>query len=385
MATTASQEPRTIVTGAKNRPWELRAWSGITVTAWFRALVKHRFAVSPSRIPMALLLTNFSFFNSAMRLLQLLVYGRRIARTELVEDPIFVLGHWRSGTTLLHELLVCDPRHTYPDTYACFCPNHFLVTRSVMSRLLAPFAPKQRPMDNMVITWQHPQEEEWALCNMGLGSPYYTMLFPNHLPVDEEYLDLRELSPKARERWKRKFRWFLQCLTVQTPKRIVLKSPPHTARVKTLLEMFPRARFVHIVRSPYVIFPSTIHTWKRLFKYQGIQVPRFEGIEEQVFHAFNRMYDAFEEDRSQIDPSRFCEVRYEDLVEDPVKCMRGVYEGLGLDGFEQIEPAIQRYAAEKSDYKTNRYALAPRLRDEIREHWGHYAEKYGYEAPEADG
>ena len=63
--------------------------------------------------------------------------GTWIAHTEIHEHPIFVIGHWSSGTTLLHELLVCDPRHTYPDTYACLAPNHFLLTRRVMTVLLS--------------------------------------------------------------------------------------------------------------------------------------------------------------------------------------------------------------------------------------------------------
>ena len=42
---------------------------------------------------------------------------------------------------------------------------------------------------------------------------------------------------------------------VRSPKRIVLKSPAHTARVRVLLELFPKARFVHIIRDPVVHLP----------------------------------------------------------------------------------------------------------------------------------
>ena len=112
-------------------------------------------------------------------------------------------------------------------------------------------------MDNMEAGWDRPQEDEFALCNMGSPSPYLTIAFPNRPPQDQEYFDLEGLSPQARERWKRRLVWFLKCVTVRRRKRIVLKSPPHTFRVKTLLELFPNARFVHIIRDPHVIFPST--------------------------------------------------------------------------------------------------------------------------------
>ena len=259
-------------------------------------------------------------------LLQTLFWGRRIARTQLQGDPIFVIGHWRSGTTLLHELLVLDERHTYSNTFDCFCPNHFLLTAPVFRPLVRGLLPKQRPMDNMAAGWDCPQEDEFALCNMGLRSPYLTIAFPNHPPQNQEFFELAEVSPRQRARWQRGLMWFLKCLTVRTPRRIVLKSPPHTFRIKVLLEMFPKARFIHIVRNPLVIFPSTINLWKRLYRNDGLQVPTYEGLDEHVFETFTRMYEVFERDRGLIPAGQFCEVRYEDLVAQPIQQMQRVYE-----------------------------------------------------------
>ena len=133
--------------------------------------------------------------------------------------------------------------------------------------------------------------------------------------------------------------WFLKCLTVRTPRRIVLKSPPHTFRIKVLLEMFPKARFIHIVRNPLVIFPSTINLWKRLYRNDGLQVPTYEGLDEHVFATFSRMYEVFERDRGLIPAGQFCEVRYEDLVAQPIQQMQRVYDELNLGGFEKVCPA----------------------------------------------
>lgn len=381
--TTSPPPDKAVVGGDPDRPWHLRAWTGMLASGWFRVLWRNRFAVSPRRIPMMLLLSSFSCINSGLSVLQKLRYSRRIAATELTAPPIFVLGHWRSGTTLLHELLVCDPRHTYPSTYACFGPNHFLLTERLLTGLMGFFLPARRPMDNMAVGWEYPQEDEWALCNMGLRSPYLTILFPNQPPQDSAYMDLRDVPGEDRERWKQKLLWFLKCLTVREPKRIVLKTPIHTCRVRTLLELLPDARFVHIVRDPFVVYPSTIHTWQRMYRYHGLQVPRFAGLEEYVLDTFCRMYQAFDEDVSLIPPGHFCEVRYEDLVGDPVTEMRRVYDQIGLDGFEAVHAKLEEYAARSAAYRPNRYQLTPQERDTIATRWRSYIVKYGYAFPPA--
>ena len=360
-------------------PYHLRAWAGFNASGWFRVLVKNRFAVSLTRIPMALVITLLCGMNSALGWLQMAVFDRRIRETKLPADPIFVLGHWRSGTTLLHELLVCDERFTFPDTYACFAPNHFLLTGGFLPKLITFFMPPKRPMDNMPIRWEYPQEEEWALCNLGLPSPYLTILFPNEPPQDPEYFDLRNVPPAQLDHWKQVFTWFLQALTFRTPKRLVLKTPLHTARVRALLAMFPNARFVHVVRDPYAIFPSMMHTWRQLYRWEGVQAPRYDGLEDQVLDAFERMYRVFDEDIQLLPPGSFCEVRYEDLKRDMVGEVGRIYEQLGLGGFEQAVPAIEKYAANRESYATNRFELAPELRDRITERWQGYLQKYGYE------
>ena len=129
-------------------------------------------------------------------------------------------------------------------------------------------------MDNMAAGWDRPQEDEFALCNIGARSPYLTIAFPNRPPQDQDYLDFRGVPTAEVERWKRAFLWFLKCLTLRNPKRIVLKFPGHTARIRTLLEMFPKAKFLHIVRNPYVLFPSTVNLWKRLYRDEGLQMPQ---------------------------------------------------------------------------------------------------------------
>ncbi len=366
--------------GYKDRPWYPRFWDGMGMRPWWRLLRKNHFAVGPSRVAMAGIISGLSFVNAGFWGTQELLYGRKIRETKLEKDPIFIIGHWRSGTTMLHELMILDQQLTFPDTYACFAAPHFLLTGGFMPKMVGFLMPKQRPMDNMRMGFDRPQEDEFALCNLGANSPYLTLAFPNRPPQFSEYLDMEGLSKEEVDQWKSIFHWFVQCLTVQANgKQVVMKSPPHTARIKTLLEMYPDARFVHITRDPYVVFASTVNLWKRLRRDEGFQTPRYDGLDEYVLETFKQMYAAFDRDRELIPEGRFSEVRYEDLVGDQTGQMKRIYGEIGLDGFEAVLPELEAYVESHKNYKTNRYEIDPEVRRMVDEHWGFYVERYGYQ------
>ena len=359
-----------------------RFWHGMTLGNWLALLARNRFAISWRRLHIVAGATPTTAFNSVCALAQRAIFGRRIARTEIRQPPIFIIGHWRSGTTLLHELLVLDPRFTFPTTYECFAPNQSLVTSWFVEPYMKWLIPRQRPMDNMAAGWDRPQEDEFALANMGVGSPYTRLAFPNR-PQNEEFLDLQDVSPPALARWKAGFTRFLRTITVRSDRPIVLKSPPHTARVKLLLELFPEARFIHIVRDPYVVYASTVRLWKSLYDVQGLQLATLDGLEEKVFRDFERMYGAFFAQKELIPPGHLCEVRYEELVRDPLGQMEAIYDQLELGDFAAVRPAMANHLAGQKNYATNRFEIAPPLRAEIARRWAEFICHYGYDgAPE---
>ncbi len=359
--------------------WAARLWHGADLFAWMRLLVRNHFAVQPPYWHIAAVASAASVMNSTLRVLTAAVYGGAVARTPIRQAPLFIVGHWRTGTTLLHELLILDPRHTFPTTYQCLAPHHFLLTHRTFPRLFWFLMPSRRPMDNMAAGYDKPQEDEFALAVLGAPSPYLTIAFPNHPPQDQDALDLERLSPRALAGWKRTFLHFLRGLTFADPRRLVLKSPTHSCRIQTLLELFPDARFVHIVRDPFTVFPSTVNLWKSLYRNHGLQTPTFAGLEEHVFATFNHLYAKLEEGKRLLAPGRFHEVRYEDLIRDPEGQMRLLYDRLHLDGFDEALPGFRKYLAEHAGYQTNRYpSLAPELRAEIARRWEAVIERYGY-------
>lgn len=359
--------------------WAPRFWHAMLFGDWMRLAWQKKFRFHPAGFGLAFTVSNVTLFNSVMHKLQQMMYGRRIAATEIEQPPVFVIGHWRSGTTMLHELMVRDDRFAYPTTYECFAPNHFLLTGSVIPKLIWFLLPSKRPMDNMTVSFDHPQEDEFALLGMGAPSPMFRLAFPNDPPPYMEFLDMQEVDEAELERWKKTLIQFVKMQTFLKRKPIILKSPPHTGRIKILSELFPGAKFVHIVRDPYSLFASNRRLWISLDGNQAFQMAQHKNLDEYVFSAFERMYGGFESQRDSIDPANLCDVRYEDLVQDPVGELRRVYEHLDLGGYENVQPKIEEYVATKKAYKPNKHELEPAIKDEIRRRWAGYFEKYGYE------
>jgi hypothetical protein len=381
---TTSAAPPTI--SPRKPEWAPRMWEGCDFFAWLRLLVRNRFAVHPAFWYIAVIVTFVSFTHSLLRFVQEIFFGRRIRQTPLAPPPLFIVGHWRTGTTYLHELLVQDPRHAYPTTYECMSPNDFLLTEGLVTRWLSFLMPSRRPMDNMRAGFDRPQEDEFALCMIGPGSPYLSIAFPNHPPQGQQFLDLEGLRPGVLAWWKRTYLHFLRAVALRNPgRRLVLKSPPHSCRIQVLQQLFPGALFVHIVRDPFVVYPSTVNLWKTLYRTHGLQKPTFAGLEEHVFATGLHLYKRLEEARPLVDPSRFYELRYEDLVRDPLGQLRQLYEHLALGGFDEMQPRLEGYLAGLTGYETNRYQVSAEQQAEIGRRWASIIRHYGYEEPRVSG
>lgn len=367
-----------VIARPKSRRWSPRFFQGTDAVTWAKMLFRNRFAIHPKYWYIAGIVSVNSTINLLLRWIQNGLYGDELAGTKIDKQPIFVIGHWRTGTTLLHELLIQDRQFNYPDFFACFNPNHRLISERFFKTYGSVLAPEQRPMDNMAAGWDRPQEDEFALCLLGQPSTYADIVFPNNAPMYPGSLDLSGLSAGELKRWKKTFHHFLQVMTFHDPRRLVLKSPPHTARIPILLEMFPEARFVHIVRDPYVVFPSTVNLWKSLANRHGLQIPNHNDVEEKVLREYRIIYDRLEEARPLFRPGQFCEMRYERLIANPIAELEKVYSSLDLEGFESARPRVELYLRQTTDYETNKYSLSHEQQKKIDRHWGDVIRRYGY-------
>lgn len=356
-----------------------RFWHGMRSSCWFQLLWRNHFDFSWSRLHLVVAVSFFSLVNDLLALMQQLFFSRAIQRTELAGPPIFVLGHWRSGTTLLHEYLALDERFASPTTFECFAPSHFLLTEGLMTRFGGFLLPEKRPMDNMKAGWSLPQEDEFALMNLGAPTPYLRILFPNRPVPYEGTLASRSFAPEDLTVWKRTLDWFLRAVTYKVNKPLILKSPPHTGRVGILRSMYPEAKFVHIVRDPRKIYPSTVRLWSTLDDIQAIQKPNQDShVEDFVLRTLPIMYESFQADRVGLSDSQLIEVRYEDFISDPVTSMARIYEQLQLGDFEPMRSKILEKSKQERDYQTNRLDMEPDEERRVMDAWHVYAQHYGY-------
>jgi omega-hydroxy-beta-dihydromenaquinone-9 sulfotransferase len=363
---------------AKTPGWMPHIWNGCDVVSWFALLRHNRFAVHPRYWYIAMVVTILSVTNSLLGLAERAIFGRAVARTSITRPPIFLIGHWRSGTTLLHELMICDDRFDFPTTYQCLMPHHFLLTERLFSRLLRFLLPKTRPMDNMPAAFERPQEDEFAMCLLGAASPYSAIAFPNRPLSGENLRDAETTSAEGLHAWKRTFYRLLQRITWKTGKQLVLKSPPHTFRIDILKQMFPDALFINIVRDPFDVYPSTVNLWRTLYQTQGLQTPSHDGLEENVLRTYTRMFEKLDEGKRVLRADQFYELTYENLVKDPICEMKRIYDYFGLTDFRAVRPKLEQYVAANGNHETNRYRLSAAERATIEARWGGIARRYGY-------
>jgi hypothetical protein len=238
--------------------------------------------------------------------------------------------------------------------------------------------PDRRPVDGIELTWNSPQEDEFAVCGMGLPSIYRQFAFLNHPVSFAECLDLEGLPPEALNEWKTRFTLFLKQVTFAKPGRLLLKSPSHTCRLMLLKEMFPSAVFIHIVRSPFSVIPSTISLWRELCKMNCLQWPDFTRLADSILDTHEHFFARFEQARASLPESCIAELKFEDLVDNPRKEVQRLYEDLNLGDFQAVLPAIERHLASTAGHKPNKWELSQEMRQTITERCAPVIRKYGY-------
>lgn len=352
--------------------------AGITFGTWWRLLRKNRFRVAPSCWPRAALITTSSIWNLLLRRLEDRLHGAEVAATEIA-PPLFVLGHWRSGTTHLHNLLSVDPRFAFPNVYQVLFPHTFLLTEG-SAKLWAPLITQTRVIDNMTHGFQVPFEDEFATFVATGMSPFMCWTFPQEWEYYARYLTFRGASADEVSRWKAALLQFVKKLTWKYRRPLLLKSPGHTCRIRLLLEMFPEARFVHIHRDPYTVFQSIKRTTEISVEIMRLQKFDRRFLVERILDNYRSMYDVFFEERGLIPAGRFHEMGFEDLEKDCLGMLRELYDRLALPGFEEARPLFERYIQSQAGYRKNEHPdVSPDHRRRIAESWRRSFTEWGYE------
>lgn len=305
---------------------------------------------------------------------------RKIADQPLQEDPLFILGHWRSGTTFVHNVFAKDRHFGYTTTYQTVFPHLVLWGQPFFKKNMAMLMPDKRPTDNMELKPDLPQEEEFALSNMLPYTYYNFWFFPQRwMEYCDRFLTFEKITEEERYAFKDIFMRLVKVSLANTGgTQYLSKNPPHTGRVRTLLEMFPNAKFIYLKRNPYTVFESTRSFFTNTIKPLQLQDISQEQITDNIVETYKRLYNRYEADKILIPEGNLVEIKFEDFEKDAFDMTKDIYRKLNLNGFDEAEADIRKYLDTKKGYKKNKYQYAESTVKIVEENWGKALSEWDY-------
>ena len=359
---------------------------GFALSDIAQLLWTHRDSIEFKYLPRAILHLAMGALVSANAYREKRVAAAPDGGAEESAPPVFVIGHWRSGTTFLHQLLACDPRFVAPNFYQSTMPHSFLSTEPWVTRKLARYLPKTRLFDSVEMNFNAAWEDETALCTATLLSPTVAAMFPRQAEDFLPYLSFEGVPSAESARWLAGFRLFLRKLLSLRRGRPLLASPPHTARIPLLRSAFPGARFIHIHRNPYDVFSSTLLMRRRFGRVVQLQTPRPGDLETMTLSQYKSMHDSYFRHRSQVLNVSLAEIRYEQFARDPLEVLPKVYRQLDLGDFSRVAPIMRAHLHRLAGYQRNKLAPLPEdWRRRIAAEWSASFEIWKYPYSTAEG
>ena len=344
---------------------------GITPSKLCKLLYQNKFRIGLKHIPKLLPLTFLSLRNAIYSRKERKKFSDTLNTTNIEKDPIFILGHWRSGTSYFNRLMSSDKQFAYPTVFQIYNPSTFLLTEPLLRDRLEKMPEQKRPMDNMKVRFDDPGEEEFAVSVLCLRSQLLGWVFPANEKYYDSYLTFKNVPQKEVEEWKEALHFFLKKVSfINNNRQLLLKSPQNTGRIKAILELYPQAKFIHIHRHPYEVFRSTYKLYRETVANFYLQDIKNYDLTQSILDRYNVMYESFFEERLLLAPEQFIEISFDDLQKNPFETLSRVYNQLQINGFEQFKPKLTAYLEKTKNYQKNKYKeLDKNLQQRIYEAW----------------
>ncbi len=314
-----------------------------------------------------------------------------------VRTPVFILGHARSGTTLMHRLMSMDgERFSYFMLYEMLFPS--LLQRKAI-RAIAAFDRRflGGRLERRMQAWDerllgpmrqvHPTsftapEEDDDILTFSCASGVWMTLFPY---MDE--LDFYHVDERPARRRRRLMRYYRACIQRQlylngTDKIHLSKNPTFSGRVESLIETFPDARIVVMARNPNETIPSLLKllqgSWRR-HRWERAEMERSLRITADIsFHTYEYPFQAL----ARHPETKHAVIDYRDLVAHPRRAVEQAYADLGFPVSDELDRRLRAEEQRaRSHETTHTYSLEEfGLRaDEIRTRLAGLFERFGWD------
>jgi hypothetical protein len=182
-----------------------------------------RNGVSPRHLGRLIFLAQAGAWSGLLSMYESLRWGSALRHAATPDNPVFIVSHWRTGSTFLHQCLSCDPRFTIPTLLQCCYPTSFVTARRFAEPLMTALVPTHRPMDNVKLGPSEPQEDEDAVFRMTGLSPLERLIFPHgsdyFLANDAPFLPAGRADMA---RWEKAFVYFVKKLALQGDRKSVV-------------------------------------------------------------------------------------------------------------------------------------------------------------------
>ncbi|NOX85011.1 MAG: sulfotransferase [Chlorobi bacterium] len=350
--------------------------AGTTAGSFFKLLAKNGFSPYPAYLGRILFLSQNGLWASAFRKREKKKFGKIIREYQMPADPVFIIGHWRTGTTFLHQLMNLDENFVTPSVLQVSVPDSFLVSEKYYAPVMSKMVNPTRPMDNVKLGVYEPQEDEYALFKLTLDSPLEKLIFPDDDGYFlNNYTDFYP-EPENMEKWKNGLHTFCKKLSFTKGKRVLLKNPFHSMRIPLLREIYPEARFIHIHRHPYKVVPSTINMWNIVGRQNRLKKRGKAPEVAEVAEMMNKMLNKIRADFNDLEPGAKYEVRFEEFEKDPVAGLKKIYSHFELEYTDNLDEKVKAFLNDVKGYRKNKFNLTDAekeiIRDTLKEQFIYY-------------
>jgi hypothetical protein len=333
--------------------------------------------------PKLLLTLLVIIISSPFQLFEYFYFRNKVRKFKFKEPPVFIIGHWRSGTTHLHNLLCQDPNHGYLTTYQSVFPNN-MVSKWIFKTFMSINIPETRPADNVKLSPDYPQEEEFALANMTTTSFYHFFYFPsiNDL-LYQKFIRFDSLSTGKIISFQKKYKELLTKAALNSKKdRLIIKNPVNTGKIKMLLKMYPDAKFIHIHRNPVITYLSTYKFFTSLLPTTALEKYEKDEIKELIIRNYKNLMRDYLDSRQLIPAENLVEMPFDEFEENNLAKLKYLYEKLGLETWAQAENQFLSYISSQKHYKKNKHTISKDDLNAILKEWGFAMKEFGYSLPE---